>query len=186
LECQEQSIAGKLGGNIMKSIKLNNVIFPIWAMMILPPIMFIVLGGNYIIDSAVILISFWALKGKKLTKTSTKEFYKNSIIRVWILGFLADIIGSIPLWGISMTSHMGFSQQFVQAIHVNPFSHLGAFFMVLASIIIAIYFIYVFNYKISFKKVEERALKMKMSLILAIITAPWTFLIPTQWFYKGF
>lgn len=42
----------------MKSIKLNNVIFPIWAMMILPPIMFIVLGGNYIIDSAVILISF--------------------------------------------------------------------------------------------------------------------------------
>jgi len=35
----------------MKQIKLNNVIFPIWMLLFIPPVIFIALIGNFIIDS---------------------------------------------------------------------------------------------------------------------------------------
>lgn len=38
----------------MKQVKLYNVIFPIWLLLIFPPVALIALAGNFIIDSLVI------------------------------------------------------------------------------------------------------------------------------------
>ncbi len=40
-----------------KDIKLYNVIFPFWMILLFPSVWFIVLPGNFIIDSLVLLIS---------------------------------------------------------------------------------------------------------------------------------
>jgi len=42
--------------------------------------------------------------------------------------------------------------------------------------------IYVFDYFISFRKLEK-PLRKKLSLIFAVVTAPYTYLIPSQWIY---
>jgi hypothetical protein len=43
--------------------------------------------------------------------------------------------------------------------------------------------IFVFNYFFTFKKLDKM-LKMKLSVIFAVVTAPYTFLIPSAWLYS--
>lgn len=78
----------------MKTVKLYNMIFPIWFLIFLPPVAFIMLFGNFIIDSIVVISCYYFLK---LTKLDLKleEFYKSCIFKVWGYGFLADIIGHL-------------------------------------------------------------------------------------------
>ena len=57
------------------------LIFPVtWA---------IVLPGNFIIDSAVLLLGMLALKIDE-----KKQFYKKHVLWIFMFGLLADIIGS--------------------------------------------------------------------------------------------
>ncbi|MFY9414774.1 MAG: hypothetical protein WAP27_08440, partial [Tepidanaerobacteraceae bacterium] len=47
--------------------------------------------------------------------------------------------------------------------------------------------IFLLNYKITFKKmIADRHKRLKLALSIAILTLPWTFLLPTKWFYRGF
>jgi hypothetical protein len=49
-------------------------------------------------------------------------------------------------------------------------------------VLIAAALIFVFNYYITFRK-DEKSLRMRLSLIFAIATAPYTFLIPSSLLY---
>ena len=40
------------------------------------------------------------------------------------------------------------------------------------------------NYKFVFKdQIREKVLRYKIAITLAVVTAPWTFLLPTKWLY---
>ena len=65
----------------MKYIKLNNVIFPIWFLLFFPPVIFITLIGNFVIDSIVLIACFFIFKLADIQK-SLNEFYKESILKV--------------------------------------------------------------------------------------------------------
>ena len=59
--------------------------------------------------------------------------------------------------------------------------------IIVFSMLISAAFILFFNYKFTYaKQIEDRRLRFKVALTIAIITIPWTFLLPTKWFYKGF
>ena len=45
-----------------KEIKLYNVIFPIWMLILIPPLWLVVLPGNFLIDLLVLYISMRILK----------------------------------------------------------------------------------------------------------------------------
>ncbi len=109
-----------------------------------------------------------------------KTFYKKSILKVWLYGFLADFIGAL----IILIFPTGSSNELSTAVSYDPFSHPLAVIIILTSMLVASIFILIFNYKIVFKSViEEKRLRFKISLTIAIITTPWTFLLPTKWFY---
>lgn len=167
----------------MKRARIYNVIFPIWTLMFFPPTIFIALAGNFIIDSAVLLIAGACLHiGKKQDMTLGK-FYGKAIWKVWLLGFLADFIGTIPLWLIFEFGIIQIPQEMNIAIYTNLFHHAGALALVLVCIAIAGVWIYFFNFRIALKKaLENQREKRVISLSLAIITAPWTLLIPTELF----
>jgi hypothetical protein len=75
----------------------------------------------------------------------------------------------------------------IGAVMLNPFTNIWAQLIVLFFVALAGMLIFLFNYHITFKKIiHEKALKCKISIAIAIITAPWTFLIPTAWIYKGY
>ena len=171
----------------MKCQKLYNVIFPIWFIWIFPPVFLIALAGNFIIDSAVLVIAALVFKTAEKTGASVKDLYKGSIVKVWSFGFLADIIGSIPLFLIVMVGVPGIGSEVKQALALNPWSHPVALVIMLSCMVLASVFIYFFNYRITFREtIADRALRAKLALTLAIVTTPWVFLVPTQWLYRGF
>ena len=77
----------------MKKNKLYNMIFPVYPMfisMFFPPLIFLILGGNFIIDSLLMLII-----SKICFKKISGMFYVKHIFAAWGLGFAADIIGAV-------------------------------------------------------------------------------------------
>lgn len=72
----------------MKQIILYNIIFPIWFLLFFPPVIFITLAGNLIIDSLVLVACFFIFNIAK-TQINLNTFYKKSIIEsvaVWLFG----------------------------------------------------------------------------------------------------
>ncbi len=160
--------------------KLNNVIFPIWLIVIIPPVILITLPANFIVDSLVILLAFYLLKiSDKLIK------YKKCILKVWGFGFLTDIIGSFLLFSTVFLDSFDFlAKNLMEPIMWNPFSNPIALVYEVCVITLSGYLIYLFNYKFSFQKPDlDEEQKKKVSLLLAIITAPYLFLLPTSLFY---
>ena len=159
--------------------KLYNVIFPIWLILIVPPIALVTIPSNFIIDSIVLIFGFKVLK---ITNFFSK--YKKSILKVWIFGFIVDIFGSLLLFA---TQFMGDNEylyeNLVYPLVWNPFESLIAILYILVVVIICGILIYLINYKFSFKKTNlDNKSKKVISLLLGIITAPYLFFLTTSYF----
>ena len=164
----------------MKKEKLYNVIFPIWLMVLIPPIILMVIPANFIIDSLVLLLGF-----KILSIADKFKNYKRCILKVWIFGFLVDIVGSLLLFA---TQFMGFSSflndNLIEPLMWNPFGNVLALLYAIIVIALCGFLIYKVNYRFSFKKNDlNETQKRFLSLLLALITAPYLFLLPTSIFY---
>ena len=146
-----------------KDIKLYNVLFPFWMLLLFPQLWLIVLPGNFIIDSLVFLISMWILKiGDK------KQWYKQYIFKIFVFGMISDIIGSVYMLLMMIVFHIG---------------RLGdELYLTVPGLIISAVLIFVFNYFKTFRAIDKR-LRFKLSLVFAIVTAPYTFLVPSRWLY---
>lgn len=162
--------------------KLYNVIFPIWLILMVPPVVLFVIPSNFIIDSFVLIIGFKILK---LTGWFTK--YKNSILKVWIVGFIVDIFGSLLLLITQFVSVNEYLyQNLVYPLIWNPFESVIAFIYVLLVVIICGILIYIVNYKFSFNKTDlDNRSKKTISLLLGIITVPYLFFFPTAYIYNN-
>ena len=110
------------------NVKLYNVLFPFWMLLLFPRVWLVILPGNFIIDSLVLLIGMAAWK-----IAEKKQWYKQYIVPIFGFGMLSDLI-------------------------------------------------FVLNYYVTFRKVEK-VLRLKMAILFAVVTAPYTFLIPSSWLY---
>ncbi len=167
----------------MKDIKLYNVIFPLWFVLFLPPVILITLVGNFVIDSLVVIACFFIFKLADIQK-SLIEFYKGSILKVWIFGFIADIIGASILFILGMIDPLELPNDMITGINYDPFSNPAAVVVIIIAMLVSAVFIVMFNYKITFsKQINDKKLRAKVAIAIALITMPWTFLLPTKWFY---
>lgn len=170
----------------MLKTKLHNVIFPIWLIIFIPPVILFTLTGNFIIDSGVVIVCFFCYK-VSTEGLDWKRFYKKSILKVWLFGFLADFIGALILF---MTGILGevwkFPYDVSSAINYDPFNNIWAVLIIVFAMLISGILILIFNYCFTYKSlVTDRHLRFKIALTIALITIPWTFLLPTKWFYYG-
>ena len=164
----------------MKKEKLYNVIFPIWLMILIPPIILSVIPANFIIDSLVLLL------GLKISKVTDKfKNYKKCILKVWIFGFLIDIAGSLLLFATQVLGFSSFlSDNLIEPLMWNPFSNVFALLYAITVIALCGFLIYKVNCRFSFEKTNlDQTQKRFISILLAIITAPYLFLLPTSLFY---
>lgn len=144
-----------------KEMKLYNVLFPVWMLMMFPVTWLVVLPGNFIIDSIVLLICMSILKLEK-------GFYKSNILKIFGIGIFSDVIGSMFLFLMMFVFELG---------------RMGdEIYLTLPACIISATCIYVFNYFITFRNCD-RNLRIKLALTFAILTAPYTFMIPSKWIY---
>ena len=146
-----------------KEVKLYNVLFPFWMLMLFPQIWLIILPGNFIIDSLVLVISMYLLKLEE-----KKQFYKRNILKIFAFGILSDVIGSLYMLLMMICFQLG---------------RMGdELYITLPALIISAVLIFIFNYFVTFKKYDKK-LKLKLALTFAIVTAPYTFLVPSSWLY---
>jgi len=169
-----------------KNNTLYNLIFPVWMLLLFPPVWLIVLPANYAVD---LLVTRLAMKYLKIE--DRKEKAKKVIVKVWIFGFLADIIGVMPMLAATVM-HIDYSSGFgkwwneniVRSINMNPFRSFEGILLTIFCITLAGMFIFIFNSKISFKSDDFTKYERKMlSAALAIFTAPYFLLVPTTLLY---
>jgi hypothetical protein len=166
---------------IMKHNKLYDAVFPIWLLLFFPPVIFITLVGNFIIDSIVILACYDKFKLVNIQNTK-KTFYQKSILKVWAFGLLADIVGTIVLFIIDI--QLGSWHNISSAISFDPFSDIWAVIIIIFAMLVSALCIFFFNYKITFKdQILNKQQRLYVALTISIITMPWTFLLPTKWFF---
>ena len=168
------------------SIKLYNVIFPIWLLWLIPITWLVVLPANFFIDLLVVVLTM-----KYLKVPDIKMNAKSVIFKVWIFGFIADFIGTASMV-MSKLIDFNYKTQhgkwwytnIANAVCYNPFESVFSVLWVTVCVIITAFLIYLFNYKFCLNKLnllDEQ--KKKIALSLAIFTAPYLFYLPTAWFY---
>ncbi len=146
-----------------KDIKLYNVLFPFWAILLFPQTWWFVLPGNFVIDSLVLIISMWILK-----ISEKKQWYKKHILKIFLLGLISDAIGSAYMLLMTMVFEVG--------------RRGDEFYITLPALVISAILIFVFDYFITFREIENKT-RLEMSLIFAVVTAPYAFLVPTSLLY---
>ena len=143
-------------------IRLNNVLFPYWMLILFPITWLVILPGNFVIDSLVLLVSMVILGTE-----NKKQCYKKHILPIFAFGMISDVIGGIYMF----------------LMLVFEVANMGdELFLTIPAIIISAAMIFVFDYFFTFRS-SEKAFRLKMSLIFAIVTAPYTFMIPNSWMY---
>lgn len=170
-----------------KDVKLYNMIFPVWLLWLFPITWIMVLPTNFLLDLAVILITM-----KYLKATEIKQKSKSIVFKTWIFGFIADFIGAFFMLSVSLIdSKLSLDTAFgkwwyynINAVAYSPFDNIYSILWTVICVVITALFIYRFNYKICFEKLEiEDGSKKKLALSLAIFTAPYFFFLPTSWFF---
>lgn len=163
--------------NSKKGVRVYNVLFPIWMLFLFfPQVWLVVLPGNFLIDSLVLVLAM-----KFLQVAGKKEVWKKSIVRVWCYGFLADLIGAAALVAFLYADvHLG-----LDLFDYSFQNSLGQMLYSLPAVALSGVIIYLLNKKFAFGKtalsMEQRH---KLALALAIFTAPYTFMIPLSWLYS--
>lgn len=147
--------------------KLYNILFPIWFLFLIPSwFLLLIIPGNFAIDSLAIYII------SKIKKYNYKEVWKNSIIKIWAIGFISDILGSIFLILLMLLLEQ-------IKININWLTFPGATLSAIPGVVVAGICIYFINKRYSFNKTSLKANQVKeISLLFAIMTAPYMMLIP--------
>lgn len=166
-------------------VKFYNVIFPIWILLFLPQFWIIALLGNYAIDWLVLRYAM-----RRLQIEDIKGKVNKAIWKTWIAGFGADIIGAIGMV-LPLCTVLDYHKEYPQwweylasDVLIAPFANFWTFTWVTVCVAIASVCIYYFNKKWCLKKLElSTEQSHKVSLTLAILTAPFLFYFPTGLVY---
>ena len=146
-----------------KNKKLYNIIFPVWLLWLIPALWIIIIPGNFIFDSLVLIVSMYALK-----INNKKTFYKKHIFKIFLFGMLSDIIGALFMWTMVMVFETS--------------AYGDDWYVTIPGVLISAGMIFLFNYFVTFRKLEKKE-RMKLSIIITAVTAPYTFFIPAKWIY---
>ena len=147
-----------------RQTRLYNVLFPVWMLLLFPQMWLIVLPGNFLIDSLVLIVSMHVLK-----IAEKRVFYKQNLLKIFLFGLLADVIGAAYLFCM---------------VYFLEIGRMGdEWYLTVPGILIAAGCIFLLNYFVTFRK-TDKLLRIKLSVIYAVMTAPYTFLIPSSWLYS--
>ena len=148
------------------TVRLYNVMFPIWFFYFFPSMWLLILPVNFAADSLVLLLS-----ARHQGLEDRKGLWKRSILPVWGIGFLSDIIGAGLIFGL----YTLLAEISSLNLHLFP----GTTLVSIPGVVLAGILIYFLNRKLTFRRSAlDPAAIHRLCLHLAIFTAPYTMLIP--------
>lgn len=154
-----------------KEIRLYNIIFPMWGLYfygaLFPVLYLLLLPANFLVDSVVLLLLFALLR-----LPQKKDRYQKLILKTWLFGFLADILASAVLVGISTFADLPFNPYL-------PISSVPAFLFATTGVVLGGLLIYAFQRRFVLRKIDlPPQQKHKIALGMAILTAPYLMYLP--------
>lgn len=166
-----------------KSVKTYNILLPIWLLIFFPSWLWLILiPANYIIDRIVL---GWSLGGME----EKGQFCRSHTWKICLAGFLSDFAGVIILLAsaLIMTNIGGGGDSFISnaadGLMFDPFSNVLSLLITIASIAVSGVVIYNLDRAILNKVGLDPSKAKKSALRLAIITAPYLYLIPSKLIY---
>lgn len=155
--------------------------FPIWFFYLFPPLWLIIIPINIIVDG---LVFYWGLK--KAGVETIKEHMKKHMVPIVLVGFFADILGAGIILGF-LEWVRPFMVYTFPKLYVKEWGHRAVMDYVGLALVVALvgYGIYEIHKRFLYKKSNFTKEQIKsIAIKFAIFTAPYTFLIPTEWIYK--
>ena len=194
-----------------QSITLYNILFPVWLLVWIPsPLWLLLIPLNFVIDYVVLYKSLPddaereknVSNGRQGSKSLSDDVERNKIFsggvsrkafcntyawKICAAGFAADFIGSLFLFAAFMitSSHkLDSLRQISHGLGLNPFESFAAFLIVACSILLAAYCIYRFDLHILKRAGLSEEQGRKSALWLAVATAPYLFLLPSEILFR--
>jgi len=170
-----------------KEIRLYNIILPIWLLLFLPSwLWLLVIPANYGIDY---LVTRWSMKHLKIA--SYKEKALKHSWKICLAGFVSDFVGALFLFAVLLILDTSVFRKAGNTIDMiyrglmwNPFEDLIGFLIIVLSIVIAGISIYLLDSYVLKKDTDLDASRAKrIALHLAILTAPYLYLLPSSLIY---
>ncbi len=177
--------------NNKNDVKLYNMILPPFMIFMFSPLLWLIsLGGNFIIDSLVMLTVILII-----CKKLDFNVYKKTILRVWLLGFFADFLGLLYLFTVTMSFSNYYNYNGTglfyeicnganDALNHSHFDSTWGVIIVASGILVSAIFIFLLDYFFAFRQTKfTKKQRLISALSFAILTAPYTFLLPKEIFY---
>lgn len=160
---------------------LYNVMFPLWMLIWFPSWLWLLLiPANYLVDRVVLWWSLGSIDNRH-------QFCRQHTWKICLAGFASDFAGSLLLLGtyLFFTSFdSGFAHDIVWGLGFSPFSNIVSLLVTAAAIALSGVCIYALDLRIIRNAGLTETQSRHSALMLAICTAPYLFLIPSQMLYQ--
>ena len=163
--------------------KIYNLLLPIWLLIFFPSWLWLLLiPANYLIDRIVLRWSIGDMPEKGL-------FCRNHNWKICLAGFASDFAGAILLFALNQLMFgmnddvNSFINKAADGLMFNPFSNILSLIIVIAAMVLSAVCIYKLDKSILSKAGLDIEQAKKSAIRLAVITAPYVYLIPSEWFY---
>ncbi|MBQ3366014.1 MAG: hypothetical protein IJQ30_07375 [Acidaminococcaceae bacterium] len=174
-----------------QSVTLYNILFPVWLLVWIPsPLWLLLVPLNFVIDYVVLYKSLPddVERSKNFPDSVPRKAFCNTYAwKICAAGFAADFTGSLFLFAVFMitSSHKLDSLRPVShGLGLNPFESFAALLIVVCSILLAAYCIYRFDSYLLKRAGLSEEQGRKSALWLAVVTAPYLFLLPSEILYR--
>ena len=159
-------------------IRTYNILLPIWMLVWFPSWLWLILiPANYLIDR---LVLSWGLGDMEDKGT----FCRANTWKICIAGFLSDLAGSVLLFmSLLVSDAIPGTHDFGSALSINPFENIFALLVTLAAIALAGFCIFKLDRWLLGKAGLDAELARRAALRLALVTAPYLFLVPGTLIY---
>ena len=173
--------------NKRKEVKLYNILLPVWILIFWPSFLWLFLiPANYFIDRIVLK---WSLGGRK----DRGLFCRKHTWKICLAGFAGDFAGACLLFAVFMaaawagegSSAGDFFRSLGEGVGFNPFNSIFSLAVVGLSIFISGLLIYLMDRSILVRTGLDMEQAKKTALRLALITAPYLYLFPSEILYRG-
>jgi hypothetical protein len=162
--------------------RLYNIILPIWLLIWFPSwLWLIVIPANWLID--------WLVTRYALKHAGDTAYVSRSMRLSWkicLAGFISDFVGSLILLGtMYLLGAIGGDLHAIEfGLNWNPFSNIFSVLIILAAILVSAICIYHLDKRILGKENLTTDQAKKTALTLAVVTAPYLYLLPASLFYR--
>ena len=164
--------------------KVYNILLPIWLIIFFPSWLWLILiPANYLIDRTVLMWSLGEMTEKGL-------FCRKHNWKICLAGFAGDFAGVILLFALSQFMFglddygIPFISKAADGLMFDPFSNVLSFIVVIAAIALSAVCIYNLDKSILIKAGLDIGQAKQSAKRLAVITAPYVYLVPSEWFYN--